>query len=172
MINYYNILGVSKTASMNEIKEIFDILKTNKKINEKMIEAYDILSDYHRRRKYDEIIEKKSKLAQFNIPFFGNDYGDEYYISKSSSFYSNNPNIEVKEETKSQQIKKYKLSENTYLIYEKINNNGTVEKKYYLESNGNKEMIPENKINKLKEEYYKNTSTISLLKDKPIYKVL
>lgn len=65
--DYYDILGVSRTASEEEIRKAFrklarkyhpDMNKNNKEAEEKfkeINEAYEVLSDSEKRRKYDEL---------------------------------------------------------------------------------------------------------------------
>jgi len=148
MNNYYQILGVDKNATNQDIEYMYTLLKKSNHIDDKKAEAYAILSDYHKRRKYDELLEKKNRFSLFKIPFFGYDF-DESYVYKYS-LSDNNKRIE----TNSEENKKYKIDENKYLIYEKKNLNGVITKNYYIEIDGKRELIPEAKINKIKNEYY------------------
>lgn len=78
MKNYYNILGVSKNASSNDIKKQTKILINNvksmkisseekKKKLKQLEEAYNFLNDYHKRRSLDEYIENESpKLSKID----------------------------------------------------------------------------------------------------------
>ena len=61
MNNYYQILGVDKSATTQDIEYKYALLKNSHHIDDKKAEAYAILSDYHKRRKYDELLEKKNK---------------------------------------------------------------------------------------------------------------
>ena len=127
MNNYYQILGVDKNATNQDIEYMYTLLKKSNHIDDKKAEAYAILSDYHKRRKYDDLLEKKNRFSLFKIPFFGYDF-DESYVYKYS-LSDNNKKIE----TNSEENKKYKIDENKYLIYEKKNLNGVITKNYYIE---------------------------------------
>ena len=153
MNNYYQILGVDKSATTQDIEYKYALLRNSHHIDDKKAEAYAILSDYHKRRKYDELLEKKNRFSLFKIPFFGYDF-DENYVYKYS-VYDNNKKIE----TNSEENKKYKVDDKTYLIYEKKNLNGVVTKNYYIEIDGKRELIPEDKINKMKNAHYEKKSS-------------
>jgi len=135
MINYYKILGVNKLCKNDEIENRFLELKKSSSINDSIIEAYNVLSDYHSRRKYDELLEKKNLYSIFNIPFFGYDFDEQI---KNNII-----------------TKKYKIEDNKYLIYEKKKNDGKLTKTFYIELNGKSEIISEKKINDIKKEYYR-----------------
>lgn len=78
--DYYAILGVPRTASEAEIKKSFrnlarefhpDVAKDKKKAEEKfkdINEAYEVLSDASRRRKYDELGSDWKSGAEFRTP--------------------------------------------------------------------------------------------------------
>ena len=104
MINYYKILGVNNLSTTLEIEERYNVLKNTTNISIFISEAYDILHDYHKRKKYDELYEKKHKYSIFNIPFFG------YNFSETSV----SPNVQNNGE-----IKRYKIDDTKYLLYEK-----------------------------------------------------
>ena len=169
MNNYYQILGVNKNATNQEIEYQYTILKNSNHLDGKKLEAYAILSDYQKRRKYDELLEKKSKFSLFKIPFFGYDF-DEIYNSNSNynetytskySFFNGVQNLN------SEENKKYKIDNNKYLIFEKKNVNGVITKNYYIEIDGKREQLSEDIINKIKNKHYEKKS-FSLLKDKQL----
>ena len=160
MNNYYQILGVNKNATNQDIELHYVLLKENNKIDEKKAEAYAILSDYHKRRKYDELLEKKNRFSLFKIPFFGYDF-DEDYIYKYSKVDCKNKLINLEES------KKFKIDENKYLILEKKKVDGVFVKNYYIETNEKRELISDETINKIKQLHYKKLS-FSLLKDKQL----
>jgi len=159
MKNYYKILGVNKLSTNQEINDRFLVLKNSNSLNNIIMDAYNILNNYHSRRKYDELLEKYSKYSIFNISFFGYDFDEQQKINSPNSTENNG------------EIKRYKIDNNRYLLYEKRNENGHIIKKFYIEINGKSELIPDNKINELKNEYYQ-THKKELLKDKYINKVL
>jgi curved DNA-binding protein CbpA len=152
MKNYYTIFGVNKKASSKEIDQIYNKYKTDGKLTIELQHIYNILSDYHSRRNYDDTLN----FLRINIPFFGYDF-DEKYIETYKSF----------------EKKRYHIDTNRYLIYEKSNVNGKIIKKYYIETDGNIQQLSEDSIKKIKEEYMnKNTSSPHLLKDSTHNKVL
>jgi DnaJ-class molecular chaperone len=137
MSNYYEIIGLNKLASTDEIIKQYNLLKEQNKSNEKIEEAFFILTDYHRRKKYDNILEKKSIFSIFKIPFFGYDF-DEKYVKNYNK---------VVIENKYGEIKRFKVNDKKYLVAEKQNINGKDTKVYYIETDGKKEMITEETIN-------------------------
>jgi len=152
MINYYKILGVNKLSTTQEIEERYTLLKNNSLITTIITEAYNILHDYHNRKKYDELYEIKTKYSIFNIPFFGYDFSE---VAVSPTPINNG------------EMKRYKIDDTRYLLYEKKNDNGQIIRKFYIEINGKIELIPEDKIDKLKKDYYE-TKKKTTLKDKHI----
>jgi curved DNA-binding protein CbpA len=149
MSNYYEIIGLNKLASTEEIIKQYTLLKEQNKSNEKVEEAFFILTDYHRRKKYDNILEKKSIFSIFKIPFFGYDF-DEKYVKNYNK---------VVIENRYGEIKRFKVNDKKYLVSEKQNINGKDTKVYYIETDGKKEMITEETINKIKSSYYDKTSS-------------
>ena len=160
MKNYYKILGVNKLSTNQEINDRYTLLKNTNSLNDIIMDAYNILNDYHSRRKYDELLEKYSKYSIFNISFFGYDFDERNKINSPTTSTENNG-----------EIKRYKIDNNRFLLYEKRNENGILIKKFYIEINGKTDLIPDNKINELKNEYYESHKK-ELLKDKYINKVL
>ena len=150
MSNYYEIIGLNKLASTEEIIKQYASLKELNKLNEKIEEAFFVLTDYHRRKKYDNILEKKSMFSIFKIPFFGYDF-DEKYVK--------NYNKNVVVSNKYGEIKRFKVDDKKFLVSEKQNINGKDTKIYYIETDGKKEMITEETINKIKSSYYDKTSS-------------
>src|SRR5438045_6495082 len=78
--DYYESLGVARTASDAEIKKAFrklareyhpDVAKDKKKAEEKfkeINEAYEVLSDPAKRKKYDELGANWKSGAEFRAP--------------------------------------------------------------------------------------------------------
>src|SRR3974377_1680861 len=78
--DYYEILGVPRTASEAELKKAFrklareyhpDVARDKKKAEEKfkeLNEAYEVLSDPEKRKKYDQLGENWKAGAEFRPP--------------------------------------------------------------------------------------------------------
>jgi len=100
MKNYYNILEVSKNVSNDEIKNKTKLLIKNVKNmkissdekNKKLKfleEAYNFLTDYHKRRSLDEYLENESpKLS--NLDNFINPFSMFNSIFKDNNFTNSN----------------------------------------------------------------------------------
>ena len=99
-MNYYEILDVSRVATYEEIKAKYrklalkyhpDRNPDNKKAEEmfkKISEAYEILGDKEKRKKYDEKINNNTKYTKDKE----NVRKNEYNHSSASSSFSFNPN--------------------------------------------------------------------------------
>lgn len=152
MKNYYTKFGIDRNATSKEIEQKYNKYVSDGNLTTELKNIYEILSDYHSRRKYDNTLN----FLKINIPFFGYDF-DEKYV----------------ETYKSYEKKRYYIDTNRYLIYEKSNLNGKIIKKYYIEDDGKIQQLSEESIKKIKEEYMnKNTSSPHLLKDSTHNKVL
>lgn len=103
--NYYDILGVSKTATQDEIKKAYrkiavkyhpDKNPGNKEAEEKFkeaAEAYSVLSDENKRKEYDNPM---TGGANFNSNFNFNDFNfDDIFNSFGFSFRHGNSNAKV-----------------------------------------------------------------------------
>ena len=158
MRDYYKIFKVSKNANIKEITNSYNKFKMNNQLSVDIQTMYDILSNVDTRKKYDELINKYNTLKNINRPFFGYDF-DELYIKSYT-------NIQYEK-------KKYYIEDGMYLIYEKKVIDGKINKSYYIEIDGKIKLISEEKLNKIKNEYYNQKQINSeLLKDSSHNKVL
>jgi curved DNA-binding protein len=102
--DYYEVLGVSRSASEDEIKKAFrklarkyhpDVAKNKKEAEEKfkeINEAYEVLGDPAKRKKYDELGANWKAGAEFRPPpgwesFRGGPYGGERGQGGGSEFH-------------------------------------------------------------------------------------
>ena len=109
MKNYYTKFGIDKNATSKEIKQQYNKYVSDGNLTTELKNIYEILSDYHSRRKYDDTLN----LLKINIPFFGYDF-DERYVETYKSF----------------EKKRYYIDTNRFLIYEKSNINGKIVKTF------------------------------------------
>ena len=134
MKDYYQIFGVNRNSTQEEIGIVFNKFK---KLNQLTIEKYNIdhvLSNTIKREKYNELYDKIQSLSSLKIPFFAYDFDEKY--------------------TNLLTHKRYLIDNNKYLIYDKETKNGKTIKNYYIEIDGKLTLISENTIKKLKEEYH------------------
>ena len=134
MKDYYQIFGVNRNSTQEEIGIVFNKFK---KLNQLTIEKYNIdhvLSNTIKREKYNELYDKIQSLSSLKIPFFAYDFDEKY--------------------TNLLTHKRYPIDNNKFLIYEKENRNGQIIKNYYIETDGKLNLLSENTIKKLKEEYH------------------
>ena len=111
MRNYYNILGISESASNDEIEKAYRELKSIYPNNKNIKKAYYILSNNHKKKVYDELL--KDNL----FPSFNNNSSSNY----SSQSYSK---MTVIKNGKS--VTKERIS---------VNNNGEKKNKYRVMTN-------------------------------------
>jgi len=134
MKDYYQIFGVNRNTTQEEIDSIFNNLKKSNQLTVELYNIYHVLSSNVKRKKYNELFDKIKSLTTFKIPFFGYDFDEKY--------------------TYSLEQKRYLIDKNRYLICDKENRNGKIIKNYYIEQNGKLTNLSENAIKKLKDEYY------------------
>ncbi len=102
--DYYSILGVSRNASEKEIKQAFrrlarkyhpDVNPGDKSAEERfkqISEAYEVLSDKEKRKKYDQFGDQWQYADQFakaggrGTPFQDFDFGDLFGGARTYSF--------------------------------------------------------------------------------------
>lgn len=101
--DFYKILGVSKTASADEIKKKYralarelhpDKTKGDSKLEEKfkaVSEAYDILSDAKKRAEYDEArsLFERGGMPRGGANFQGGDFGDFFGGGNPNDLFAN-----------------------------------------------------------------------------------
>ena len=134
MKDYYQIFGVNRNSTQEEIDIIFNKIKKLNQLTIEMYNIYHVLSNTTKREKYNELYDKIQSLSSLKIPFFGYDFDEKY--------------------TNLLTHKKYLIDNNKYLIYDKETRNGKTIKNYYIEIDGKLSLLSENTIRKLKEEYH------------------
>jgi len=138
MKNYYQIFKVNRNSTQDEIRNMYNNYKKSNQLTVEIYNIYNILNNPTKREKYNELYDKIESLSSFKIPFFAYDFDESY----THTFVQ----------------KRYPIDNNRFLIYERENNNGKITKNYYIEFDGKLTILSENKIKKLKEEYYEQKS--------------
>jgi len=152
-MDYYSVLGISKTASYDEIKQAYRTLvikyhpdknpniNTAQKFNI-INEAYNILSNPYTRGKYDAKLE-----GSFRFPSFGLGFPKSFQNGTYSSSYTSVSH----------------MNQNGVVTTKKnieINNNGKKDnyyKEYYIDKHGQKHLIKETGNKNLKQGQTKKT---------------
>lgn len=105
MPNYYDVLGVGPGASLDEIKRSFRNLALkhhpdkNKNSEEsrqrfmKIVEAYEVLSDEHSRRRYDTVSTTQEKSTIWTPPA---DIGRVYSYEEIKRRYRHTPSSDIR----------------------------------------------------------------------------
>ena len=158
MKDYYQIFKINRNASIKEITNSYNKFVLDNQLSIEIQHIYNILCDSDKRQQYDDLLNKYNKLIDIKIPFFGYDFDEKYVQSYKNIQYEK---------------KRYYIDSGIYLIYEKKIIDGKIDKTYYIEINGKLKLLSEDKINKLKNEYYNKKQVNSeLLKDTTHNKVL
>ncbi|MFN3299393.1 MAG: J domain-containing protein [Sediminibacterium sp.] len=101
MIDYYKVLNIKVDASENQIKKSFRKLaviyhpdknngsKKSEEIFKVLIEAYEVLTNHEKRRKYDAIYWKQNNSSKGNTESFENEKKFHTSSSSNSTIFSN-----------------------------------------------------------------------------------
>jgi curved DNA-binding protein CbpA len=138
MKDYYQIFGVSRNSTQEQIETNYIKIKKANQLTLELYNIYHILSNPIKREKYNELYDKIQSLSSLKIPYFAYDFDEKY--------------------TNILTYKRYPIDNNRFLIYEKENKDGKIIKNYYIEINSKLNILSENTIKKLKEEYYQQKS--------------
>ena len=99
MENYYNILNITNTASMEDItiayknhieryKGLPFLTESMKEEVKKYKKALYILSDYHKRKSYDNYLENNKDISKFNYPSRKIEYNERDFDPRQFHFSS------------------------------------------------------------------------------------
>lgn len=128
MENYYNILNLDRTASMDDINKSYTHLmeyeNNDQKIN-LIKKAYDTLSDYHKRKKYDDMLD-------FPLGNFINSLMPNFSPEYKSLAIKNNTNSNTSSNTSKSYFYQERVVQNI------IDENGkkVLKEEHYINDNG------------------------------------
>lgn len=136
-MNHYEVLGVNKNATQEEIKEAYkklvkkyhpDIYPGDKTFAEKKIKdinaAYEVLSDLDSKKEYDEMLNPHppEQTYDFTPPNYS-PYSYENYKNRNNyTNYNNSYNNSYYNTSKTENVNKYKNTKYTQDPFSKINN--------------------------------------------------
>lgn len=178
MQNYYDVLGLSKNASYEEIKNSFKNLaikyhpdknpnKDTSQIFKNITVAYKTLSNPYKRGKYDSMLEQKDYVNinnMFDMDIFSALRSFEQIFNKvRSTHHKNNNDFFFETQFPENLLKNNRNINNRYYqIYSShaLNNNGetSVKRSYKINNNGKKDYYNEEYIKKNGKTTYRKVS--------------
>ena len=131
MKDYYEIIGVKKDASQEDIETVYKNMKNSNQLSSELYNIFSVLTNVAKRKKYDELCKKIELLTSTNISYFGYDFDEKninsveykkYLIDNKKYYIENNGKLELISENKIKKIKEVYYSQNSHLLKDTLLN--------------------------------------------------
>ena len=146
MVNFYDILNINRNATNKDVRDsyikIINVMKKTNASNDEIIrvkKAFQVLSEYHSRRSYDDMIDNKKiskPVISPNIDGFLRPNMRQNMLDDRMSDKFINAENEFKKMTRQFMNKKISNSNSYNFVQKKTSQGNKEDKKFYYDEQG------------------------------------